>query len=251
MLLNGSLERSHNEDEVQLHLPAALLRLSSLPLRRCRTTGDPMLLEKPAAEARTKPLPPPKPVSENFRSLLERHVAFLAFVQRRVQDRALAEDILQTAYLRALQRVDSVRDRSSAVPWFYAVLRNAIIDHARSRQSENSALERWAVELENNGEGVDFTDELTRGIVCGCIEKLLPTLRPSYAEVLREVDLGGISIADFASAHNLKPGNAAVRSYRARAALKQELLRTCGVCSLHACLNCTCKTSGHANGSLK
>jgi RNA polymerase sigma-70 factor (ECF subfamily) len=159
-----------------------------------------------------------------------------------VQDRALAEDILQSAYVRALQRADTVRDRSAVVPWFYSVLRNAIIDHARSRQSENGGLERWAAELEERQEGAYFSHEDTHGIVCGCIEKLIPTLKPSYAEILHEVDLGGRSLVEFASRHKLTPGNAGVRAHRARAALKQELLRVCGVCSEHACLNCICKT---------
>jgi RNA polymerase sigma factor (sigma-70 family) len=210
-----------------------------------------MLLKESVAEANPAPLPDSANSSETLGALLDHHAAFLGFVQRRVQDRALAEDILQSAYVRALQRVDTVRDRSAVVPWFYSILRNAIIDNARSRQSENVALERWASELEQNGEGTDFHDELTEGIVCGCIGKLLPTLKPSYVEVLREVDLGGRSLVDFASQHNLTPGNAAVRAHRARAALKQELIRTCGVCSEHACLDCICKLPKISTDSLK
>jgi RNA polymerase sigma-70 factor (ECF subfamily) len=170
-----------------------------------------MLLKESAAEVKSKPLPHSASSSESLHPLLDRHAAFLGFVQRRVQDRALAEDILQSAYVRALQRFDTVRDHSAVVPWFYSILRNAIIDNARSRRSENGTLERWAAELEENREGADFNHGITQGIVCGCIENLLPTLKPSYAEVLREVDLGGASLADFASQHKVTAGNAAVR----------------------------------------
>jgi len=208
-----------------------------------------MLLETSAAEA--KPLSRSVSSNRDLSALLNRHSAFLGFVQRRVQDRALAEDILQTAYMRALQHAEDLRDQSSVVAWFYAVLRNAIIDHARRRNSESSALQRWAAELEPNRDSYDF-NEPTRDIVCGCLQKLLPTLRPSYAEVLREVDLGNRSLADFAAAHKLTPGNAAVRAHRARAALKQELIRTCGVCSEHSCMDCICRTSKRgSSGSLK
>jgi RNA polymerase sigma factor (sigma-70 family) len=210
-----------------------------------------MLLKESTAEATSAPLSHSTAPSESLRTLLEHHAAFLGFVQRRVQDRSLAEDILQGAYMRAIQRADSVRDRSAMIPWFYSVLRNAIIDHARSRRSEDGALERWAAELEESREGTDFTHETTHHIVCGCIEKLLPTLKPSYAEVLREVDLEGQSLVDFASRHNLSPGNAGVRAHRARAALKQQLIRTCGVCSQHACLDCTCKMPKPSTDSLK
>lgn len=210
-----------------------------------------MLLKESSAEANSTPLPHSASSSEAVRALLDHHGAFLGFVQRRVQDRALAEDILQSAYVRALQRADTIRDHSAVIPWFYSVLRNAIIDNARSRRSENVALERWADELERNGESTDFSDEMTQAIVCGCIAKLLPTMKPSYAEVLREVDLGTRSLAEFASQHNLTPGNAAVRAHRARTALKQELIRTCGVCSEHACMDCTCKTPKTVADSLE
>jgi RNA polymerase sigma factor (sigma-70 family) len=210
-----------------------------------------MLLKQSAAEVASAPLPRAIRSTESLRALLDHHAAFLGFVQRRVQDRDLAEDILQSAYVRALQRGDSLRDPDAIVPWFYSILRNAIIDNVRSRRSENGLLERWAAELEENQTSADFSHEVTRGIVCGCIEKLLPTLKPSYAEVLREVDLGGRSLAEFASQHKLTPGNAAVRAHRARAALKQELINTCGVCSLHACLDCNCKSPRHSTDSLK
>jgi RNA polymerase sigma-70 factor (ECF subfamily) len=203
-----------------------------------------MLLENSAAEAKRKPLSQSPSSGENLQALIERHAAFLGFVQRRVQDRALAEDILQSAYVRALQHAGTVRDAGAVVPWFYSVLRNAIIDNARRRRSESGTLERWAAELEESREGADFDHDITHGIVCGCIEKLLPTLNPSYAEVLREVDLGGRSLADFALQHQMTAGNAAVRAHRARAALKKELIRTCGVCSYHACLDCSCKAHG-------
>ena len=206
-----------------------------------------MLLENSAAEAKRKPLSQLTSHRENLQALIEHHAAFRGFVQRRVQDRALAEDILQIAYVRALQRAGTVRDAGAVVPWFYSVLRNAIIDNARSRRSESGALERWAAELEDSREGTDST----HGIVCGCIEKLLPTLKPSYAEILREVDLGGRPLTDFALQHKMTAGNAAVRAHRARAALKKELIRTCGVCSYHACLDCSCKASGISGSSLK
>lgn len=175
-------------------------------------------------------------------NLLERHAAFLSFVRHRVRDRALAEDILQSAYVRAMERTGSLREQDSAVAWFYSVLRHAIIDHFRRSRTESGALERWATELEHSP-AEDASDPFTRGLVCRCIENVLPNLQPSYAEILREVDLAEEPLADFAEHHGVTPGNAAVRAHRARAALKRELARVCGVCSEHACLDCTCKSA--------
>jgi RNA polymerase sigma factor (sigma-70 family) len=176
-----------------------------------------------------------------LQTLLDRRASFLAFVQNRVDDRSLAEDILQAAFVRALEQSGTLREEDSAVAWFYSVLRNAVIDHHRRHTSESSAMDRWALEL-GFAEGEPVAAETARRFICGCIEHVLPSLRPAYAEVLREVDLAETPLADYARRHSLTPGNAAVRAHRARAALRRELARTCGACSLHACLDCVCKT---------
>ena len=181
-----------------------------------------------------------------LQTLLDRRAGFLAFVQRRVADYGLAEDILQAAFVRALERSEGLRKDESAVVWFYSVLRNAVIDHYRRRASENRLMEPWADGLDV-GEAA-ASDASTRTFVCGCIEHVLPTLRPAYVEVLREVDLEEMPLGDFARRHKLTPGNAAVRAHRARAALRRELARVCGACSIHACLDCCCKASAGEYG---
>lgn len=182
----------------------------------------------------------PAPTSAALNNLLERRASFLAFVKRRVRDPELAEDILQAAYVRALETSSSVRDDGSVVAWFYAVLRNAIVDHFRRSTSESSAYTRWAQEFAAETDTA-LADDSTRNFVCGCLEHVLPLLRPAYAELLREVDLNETPLAAFAQSHRLTTGNAAVRAHRARAALRKQLSLTCGVCSTHACLDCSCK----------
>lgn len=162
---------------------------------------------------------------------------FLRFVRRRVESSATAEDILQSAYTRALKRSSDLRSGESAVAWFYRILRNAVIDHYRHRAAEDRALDRWAQDLEMEGNHDTKTDE----IVCRCISKVLGDLKPAYSDVLREVDLDGSSLESFANAIGITPGNAAVRAHRARQALKKQLMLVCGTCSRDACLNCTCQ----------
>jgi RNA polymerase sigma factor (sigma-70 family) len=175
-----------------------------------------------------------------LQQLLDQRAQFLAFVQRRVADASLAEDILQAAYVRALEKSAGLRGEESAVAWFYRVLRNAVVDHYRRSATESSAMGRWAHEL-GWGDGEPAATEPAKDFICGCIEHVLPSLRPAYAELLREVDLAEQPLAAFAERHCLTPGNAAVRAHRARAALRRELARTCGACSIHACLDCVCK----------
>lgn len=168
-------------------------------------------------------------------SLLELRRQFLRFLERRVHDPTLAEDILQGAYVRALGASGELRQDESAVAWFYRILRNAIIDHYRRRATESAALDRWAQELER-----EAVEPQLQETTCLCIQKALETLAPSYATLLREVDLAEGSLSSFAAAHGIQPGNAAVRAHRARTALRKALLQCCGVCATHGCLECSC-----------
>ena len=177
-----------------------------------------------------------QPASPLLDGLLSQRRQFLRFLERRVSSPAIAEDILQNAYLRALQREGELRSGESGTAWFYRILRNAVIDFYRHRTVEDRALTQWAQELETTVEA----DDLTHDIVCQCIAGVLPSLNPNYANILRQVDLEGSTLADFARANDISVPNATVRIHRARQALKKALVATCGSCSAHGCLDCNC-----------
>jgi len=178
-----------------------------------------------------------RPATPVLDTLLDRRRQFLRFLERRVSSPAIAEDILQNAYIRALERAGELRKGESATAWFYRILRNAVIDFYRHRGVEDRALTQWASELETTTE----PDDLTRDIVCKCIARVLPSLHPNYAEILQRVDLDETSLNAFADANGITVPNATVRIHRARKALKQALIATCGSCSAHGCLNCNCR----------
>jgi len=170
-------------------------------------------------------------------TLLEDRKQFLRFLTSRVSSPAIAEDILQAAYLKALEHASTLRADESARAWFYRILRNAVIDHYRHRAAEDRALETWAAELETEIPPNDLTQDL----VCKCIARVIPSLKPSYAEILNAVDLDETPLATFATSHTITLLNATTRIHRARKALRQRLIETCGTCSTHACLNCDCQ----------
>lgn len=176
-------------------------------------------------------------------SLIDLRRQFLGFLERRLGDRAAAEDILQSAYLRALESWGQLRQNESAVAWFYRILRNALIDHHRRRTSENAVLDRWAREFGNEA----AADVLLKETACECIAGALDALPDAYATLLREVDLAEGSLVAYAAAHAVTPGNAAVRAHRARAALRKQLIRCCGTCATHGCLDCQCAVGRHGS----
>jgi RNA polymerase sigma-70 factor (ECF subfamily) len=169
------------------------------------------------------------------RLLVGRQRALLAFLERRLGSRADAEEVLQAAYARALERGVPEGD-DGVVPWFYRVLRNALVDRARRLDAERRSLERLARELDEG------TAPELRDTVCACMHDLLPALKPEYADVVRAVDLDGRSLGDVAAERRITVNNATVRLHRARQALKAQLLRACGACAAHGCLECRCRT---------
>lgn len=172
-------------------------------------------------------------------ALVRNHRDFLGFLQRRVGDRALAEDILQEAFVRGLDKLGTLENDESATAWFYRILRNAVIDHHRRRASGDRKLEAFAAELEQY---VEPEPEL-RGAVCRCVGELANTLKPEYAEALRRVEIDGVPVKDYAAEAGVTSNNAAVRVFRAREALRKQVVRSCGTCADHGCLDCTCDKS--------
>ena len=172
--------------------------------------------------------------NEVVQTLVASHRDFLRFLERRV-DRATAEDVLQDAFVRGLQKAEQV-ERETAVAWFYQVLRNALIDRARRRGASTVALERMAKDLGDEHE----PSPDTRDAICQCIGQLAQTLKPEYAAAISALEVEGKSLADFASASGITTNNAAVRVHRAREALKKQVKASCGSCAEHGCIDCTC-----------
>lgn len=170
-------------------------------------------------------------------ALLANHQAFVRYLERRVGDRALAEDILQDAFAKIVARPEQTPADESVVPWFYSTLRNAAIDQFRRRGTAHRAYEAFARELEAH----DAPSDDMQNEICACVSRLAATLKPEYAEALTAIEVGGTPVKVFAEQKGLSSNNAAVRVFRAREALKKRVAESCGTCAEHGCVNCTCK----------
>ena len=169
--------------------------------------------------------------------LLENHRAFLQYLERRVGNRELAEDILQDAFVKVMNRPDLAPADEGLVPWFYRTLRNAAIDRFRRRDAAGRAVEAFARELETH----TTPEAEVEAEICACIGRLARTLKPEYAEALQAVDVQGTGVKAYAEQRGLSVSNAGVRVFRARAALKKRVTESCGTCAEHGCQNCTCR----------
>lgn len=161
---------------------------------------------------------------------------FVAFMTKQVGDAALAEDIVQSSLLKASERIEQLASAESARAWFYRLLRNAAADARRRRSVEQRAVD--AFELEQPGSVEAVERERT---VCRCVSRALSSLKPDYQSALRSVEIDGAAVKDFAAQEEIQPGNAAVRVFRAREALKRKVESACGDCAADGgCYDCTC-----------
>jgi RNA polymerase sigma factor (sigma-70 family) len=171
--------------------------------------------------------------------LLENHRAFLKYLERRVGDRELAEDILQEAFSKVVVRPEQAPTDEGVVPWFYRTLRNAAIDQFRRRSTASKAIEAFGRELETQA----TPEPEMEAEICACVSRLAGTLKPEYAEALQAIDVNGTPVKAFAEQRGLTASNAGVRVFRAREALKKRVTESCGTCAEHGCRNCTCQTA--------
>lgn len=173
-----------------------------------------------------------------IQALVDNHRRFLAFLERRVRSREVAEDLLQEAFVRGLHHAPALRDDEAAVAWFYRVLRNALVDHYRHQGVEQRRLApEAAADIVADPATVD--PELYAEI-CRCVSALLPTLKPEYAAAIQRIDVDGASHGTFAAEAGITANNAGVRVHRARQALARQLQQSCGTCADHGCLDCHC-----------
>ncbi|WP_096275871.1 RNA polymerase sigma factor [Marinobacter sp. LV10R510-11A] len=70
--------------------------------------------------------------------------------------------------------------------------------------------------------------------------KLLPTLKPEYANILWHAELVGESHESIAVVFDISEGNLRERLHRSREALRKRLEETCQSCRIHGYLDCGC-----------
>jgi RNA polymerase sigma factor (sigma-70 family) len=166
-------------------------------------------------------------------TLAPERARFVRLARQKVGSAADAEDIVQRALVRAAERASTLDDPSRARAWFYRILRNTIVDHHRASRGETARHTTTDVDTI-----AGTVTEAARTCTCG--QRLLGELKPSYAELIRRIDVESESPSAVAAALGISRGNLEVRLHRARKSLRTWLEGYCGVRSHQQCLDCDC-----------
>lgn len=160
---------------------------------------------------------------------------FLDFLRARVSDDE-AEDILQRASVKILERGAGLRDAARAEAWIYRLLRNELTDHYRRAALRAKRIMDGPADLDT----LPAREPALERHLCPCAVTEMTGLVPDYAEALRSVTMEGESISGLATRRGISVNNATVRLHRARKALRHRLEARCGDCAGAGCLDCTC-----------
>jgi RNA polymerase sigma-70 factor (ECF subfamily) len=175
---------------------------------------------------------PSADAASSIETLLAAHRAELvAFVERRLGSRAVADDVVQQTAVRALVASNGLRDARAGRAWLFRITRRLVADHLRAR-AQAPLLD----DLARDDDAAEFG--------CACVLANLEQLKPEFAQILRRVVFDAASLSTVASELGMTANTATVRLSRARTALKERLRVHCGTNSLRACLTCTCEERG-------
>ncbi len=143
------------------------------------------------------------------------------FLAHRLGDEQLAQDLLQDVFVKGMRQGSRFCEIRDPRAWLFQVARNALIDHFRLAK-EHAPLPDDLPEPET--EPRPPVDRLSE-----CLDRVLSEIPPADAEILRACDLAGIHQKEFAASRGLSLAAAKSRLLRARARLRQALMRSCKV----------------------
>jgi RNA polymerase sigma-70 factor (ECF subfamily) len=159
-----------------------------------------------------------------------------AFIARRVDSDADAEDILQDVFLRIHRHAGAVKDGERLVSWLFQVTRNAIADFYRDPGRRRELPSGAPYDLERQGghtweglEDPDVASPAVRRELAACLGPMVAQLPPLYRDAVRLVDLEGLLQRDAAARSGITVSGLKSRVQRGRQALKSLLQSCCQV----------------------
>jgi RNA polymerase sigma-70 factor (ECF subfamily) len=142
-----------------------------------------------------------------------------AFINSKVHDKAIADDLMQEVYIKAHSRIDSLKDSEKIQGWIFQIARNTVWDHLRKEKYHQTLNE-----IEELNE-VSYQGAMTEALQD--MVKMMDKLPPEYCDVLCKAELGGMKLQDYAKETGISHTAARTRAHRARKMLKDLLLQCC------------------------
>jgi len=172
-----------------------------------------------------------------YRELIRRYERpIFSLIYRMVRDRALAEDLSQETFIKALNAIESYRPEFKFSSWIFKIANNAAIDQIRRRELNTLSLdgsphattadEIEATALQVSARGLSPLEALESRELGGMIEQAIGRLRPEYRSCILLRHVEGLAYEEIAELMNLPLGTVKTYIHRARNELRDMLAHT-------------------------
>lgn len=138
----------------------------------------------------------------------------LLYVFSFCHNRALAEDLVQEAYMRAIRSIDEEKD--SFKFWLFKVCRNLYFDTLR----KNKKVEAITSDMPSNE---SLVDDVIQKDEYRALYKAISILKDDFREIVRLYYFDSMSVKEIASIVDESVDNVKIKLYRARLKLKDIL----------------------------
>jgi RNA polymerase sigma-70 factor (ECF subfamily) len=142
----------------------------------------------------------------------------LAFIQQRIGDRDLAQDVLHDVFVKIVSRDDCLREPAKTTAWLYQVTRNAIVDRLRA----NRPLHELPHEIADDSEAPTAEARLA-----SFLRPMIDTLPGIYREAIILSDLDAVPLKQIAARHGISVSAVKSRVQRGRRILEAMLHDCC------------------------
>ena len=150
-----------------------------------------------------------------------RHIGYL------VQDPVIAEDLAQETFARALSRLSAFDGRSAFETWLHGIAINVVRAHWRGSGRRERAYDRLALHLAIRDPQNPGNPELShaRKQRASALLEIVRDLPPNLREAYVLLDLRELPREEVATQLGITTANLSVRASRARARVREELVR--------------------------
>lgn len=158
--------------------------------------------------------------SEAYAVLVRRHLPRAQRIAwRMLRHREDAEDVVQDAFLRALERIDQCDPARPFGPWFFRIVATTAINRHRSaKRRETEELSETDV-----SEGASPMDVAVHGVLRDEVDAALHTLPPMQRQLIELVTFEEFTPTEAAGMLEIPAGTARWHLHEARKALRTQL----------------------------
>ncbi len=142
------------------------------------------------------------------------------FIQSRVNEAAVADDLLQDVFVKIHTNIDKLNDEARLESWIYRITRNAIIDHYR----RNKPTSELPIELPQE---LDVSENKAETEMAQGLKLMVLALPDKYREALLWTEFGGLTQVELAEKLGISVSGAKSRVQRGRKMLKDMLMQCC------------------------